>query len=136
MREQASEALRRRLVREGFEAAAVDEALGRAVSCGLVDDARFAEVLMRSRVSAGRGRRGIESELEGLGIDPACVPGWPDEFAVGEDDEVERALALLAAKPPRSKNVREGAYRRLMQKGYGASVASTAARLWSERHAG
>ncbi|MRZ30570.1 regulatory protein RecX, partial [Paeniclostridium sordellii] len=41
-------------------------------------------------------------------------------------------LALLDRKPPRAKNKRDAAYRRLAQKGFGASVASTAARIWSE----
>ena len=104
----------------------------RALACGLVDDVRYAEVLVRSRVSQGCGAQGIAAELDGLGIDIACVPGWPDEFPVEHDDEVARALALLERKPPRAKNRRDAAYRRLAQKGFGASVASTAARLWSE----
>ena len=132
MREQASTLLRTRLVREGFSADAVEQALVRALACGLVDDVRYAEVLVRSRVSQGCGAQGIAAELDGLGIDIACVPGWPDEFPVEHDDEVARALALLERKPPRAKNRRDAAYRRLAQKGFGASVASTAARLWSE----
>ena len=132
MREQASTLLRTRLVREGFSADAVEQALVRALACGLVDDVRYAEVLVRSRVSQGCGAQGIAAELDGLGIDIACVPGWPDEFPVEHDDEVARALALLERKPPRAKNRRDAAYRRLSQKGFGASVASTAARLWSE----
>lgn len=132
MREQASALLRTRLVREGFSVDAVEQALARALACGLIDDMRYAEVLVRSRVSQGRGAQGIAAELDGLGIDIACVPGWPDEFLVEHDDEVKRALALLERKPPRAKNRRDAAYRRLAQKGFGASVASTAARLWSE----
>ena len=117
-REQASAALRARLVREGFPPEAADAAVGRALACGLVDDARYAEVLVRSRLSQGR--------------DASVVPGWPEEFAVDHESEVARALALLDRKPPRAKNQRDAAYRRLAQKGFGASVASTAARIWSE----
>lgn len=127
-RDHAAEELRQRLLREEYPEASVEEALERAVRCGLVDDERFAEMLVRSRLSAGRGVRGIESELTGWGIDPESIE-WPE---VDEDAELARALELLERKPPRSKNQREGAYRRLMQKGYGSSVASTAARLWAE----
>lgn len=128
-RDHAVEELRQRLLREKYAADAVEEALARAVRCGLLDDMRFAETLVRSRLAADRGARGIEAELEGWGIDPGSVE-WPE---ADEYDEVERALALLERKPPRSKNQREGAYRRLMQKGYGSSVAATAARRWAER---
>lgn len=133
VREQASEQLRRRLARDGFEPEAVEAALSRALACGLVDDARFADVLVRSRLAQGRGMRGIAAELEGLGIDADGVD------ALGERDgddagEVERALALLDRKPPRAKNRRDAAYRRLAQKGFSASVSSTAARLWCEAH--
>ncbi|RDB62364.1 recombinase RecX [Gordonibacter sp. 28C] len=134
MREQASASLRARLAHDGFSEQASSAAVDRAVACGLVDDARYAEVLVRSRVSQGRGAQGISAELEGLGIDIAVVPGWPDEFPVDRDSEVERALALLDRKPPRAKNKRDAAYRRLAQKGFGASVSSTAARLWTEAH--
>ena len=48
VRERASEQLRQRLARGGFEAEAVEAALDRALACGLVDDGRFADVLVRS----------------------------------------------------------------------------------------
>ena len=132
-REQASEALRRRLAREGFDEAAIEAALSRALACGLVDDRRYADVLVRSRLSQGRGKRGIAAELADLGIDPDCVVALDDPAGSGDDaSEVERALAVLDRKPPRSKNRRDAAYRRLVQKGFGASVASTAARQWCE----
>ncbi|MFR0707631.1 MAG: regulatory protein RecX, partial [Eggerthella lenta] len=130
VRERASEQLRQRLARGGFEAEAVEAALDRALACGLVDDGRFADVLVRSRLAQGRGRRGIAAELESLGIDADSV----EALAAADDDagEVDRALALLDRKPPRAKNRRDAAYRRLAQKGFSASVSSSAARLWCE----
>ena len=126
----------------------------RALDCGLIDDTRYGAVLIRTRVSQGRGRKGIEDELERAGIAASDIPGWPEEFfsvddfdpfrvnANAEDDvvgctfgsessdeqEIERALALLRRKPPRSKNVQASAYRKLVTKGYSASVASAATR--------
>lgn len=130
-REQASVALRRRLVREEFGEDAVERAIERALACGLVDDRRYADVLVRSRLSQGKGRRGIAAELTDLGINPDAVEAFSIDD--GDDsDEVGRALALLDRKPPRSKNRRETAYRRLAQKGFSASVASSAARQWCE----
>lgn len=130
MREQASSALRARLVRDGFPAEVADEAVERACACGLVDDVRYADVLVRSRLAQGKGVAGIERELAELGIDASGL----EELAVADDHDAElaRALALLDRKPPRAKNKREAAYRRLMQKGYGSSVASSAARQWAE----
>ena len=121
VRERASEQLRQRLARGGFEAEAVEAALDRALACGLVDDGRFADVLVRSRLAQGRGRRGIDAD----GV---------EALAAADDDagEVDRALALLDRKPPRAKNRRDAAYRRLAQKGFSASVSSSAARLWCE----
>lgn len=133
MREQASVALRQRLVRENFSEEAIDGALARAVACGLVDDRRYADVLVRSRLSQGRGRRGIAAELASLGVDASEVDAFTEQELVGDDsEEIERAVAVLERKPPRSKNRRDAAYRRLVQKGYSSAVASSAARRWCE----
>lgn len=127
--EQASSKLRARLLKEGFPQEAVDAAINRACACGLVDDARYAEVLVRSRISQGRGRQGIVLELEKLGID---FPELDEAFEECGQTEVERAVALLDRRPPQAKNLRAAAYRRLVQKGYGSDVASSASRLWCE----
>jgi len=132
-RERSTQELRQRLEREGFDADAAEGALARAQACGLVDDVRFAEVLVRSRMSAGMGRQGIGFELERLGIDPGDIPGWSGaDPADEESDELDRALGFLERKPPPSKNKRDGAYRKLLGKGYASPVASKAARIWSE----
>ena len=132
----------------------------RALDCGLIDDTRYGAVLIRTRVSQGRGRKGIEDELERAGIAASDIPGWPEEFfsvddfdpfrvnANAEDDvvgcsfgcessdeqEIERALALLRRKPPRSKNVQASAYRKLVTRGYSTSVASAATRRFMEEN--
>lgn len=137
-REQASAALRRRLVREGFSEEDAAVAVARAVACGLVDDRRYADVLVRSRLAQGKGRRGIAAELAELGIDAEGVAALAEGGQGDGDDagELARALAVLDRRPPRAKNLRDAAYRRLVQKGYGSSVASSAARRWCERQAG
>ena len=132
LREQASAALRERLVRDGFSEKVAEEAVGRAVECGLVDDARFADVLVRCRLAAGKGCAGIARELASHGIDPAHVESYLDAAEAGGDAELSRALDLLERKPPRAKNAREAAYRRLVGKGFSSSIASSAARTWWE----
>lgn len=130
LREQASAALRERLVRDGFSEKVAEEAVARAVECGLVDDARFADVLVRCRLAAGKGCAGIARELASHGIDPAHVESYLDAAEAGSDAELSRALDLLERKPPRAKNAREAAYRRLVGKGFSSSIASSAARTW------
>ena len=159
-RERGSRELIDRLVRDGVSQEVAESAVRRALDCGLIDDTRYGAVLIRTRVAQGRGRKGIEDELERAGIAASDIPGWPEEFfsvddfdpfrvnANAEDDvvgctfgsessdeqEIERALALLRRKPPRSKNVRASAYRKLVTKGYSTSVASAATRRFMEEN--
>lgn len=130
--DKSEHALRARLLKAGFGQESVDEAVERAKSYGFIDDLRFADLLIRSRLSQGKGSAGIERELKEHRIDPETVPGWPYEYGIEQDAEVERAIDFLRKKPPKSKNPRDGAYRKLMQKGFPSSVSSSAARIWAE----
>ena len=127
-------AIRQRLSLKGFDEEAIESSVARAKEYGFIDDKRYADVLVRSRLAQGRGLVGIERELLSQDIDPDLLEGWPYEYGIDESSEIERALDFLQRKPPRSKNVRESAYRKLVSKGYSTSVASSAARLWTDSH--
>ena len=120
-----------KLVDEDFSQDGVDAALKRALACGLVDDVRFADAFIRARVRAGRGIKGIEYDLQQKGVNPSGVPGWPADYVdSSHEGQVKAAVAFLNKRPSRSKNQLQSAYRRLVQRGFSASVASAAARQW------
>ena len=125
--------IRERLLKAGFSEPAIEEAVQRAKTYGFIDDMRYADVLIRSRMSQGKGVMGIERELRSQNIDIGDVPGWPAEFGASADSEFDRALAFIEAHPPRSKNLRESAFRKLVAKGYSSSTASSVARTWHSR---
>ncbi len=129
-RDYASSELRCRLAHVGYHAEIIDEALERACACGLVDDRRFAATYCRSKMSQGKGIAGIKQILKDLGIDPEVIEAWSDEYGGDEETEKERAFAVLNQRPPRSKNLYEGAYRKLISKGFAPSIAYSAARRW------
>ena len=126
--------LRTRLAQLGFPDECIEEAVERAKGYGYVNDLRYGEVLIRSRISQGKGSAGIQRELEENGIDPFDIPGYPDEFDIGYDAEFSRALTILERKPPHSKNPCDSAYRKLLQRGFPSSIAASAARAWYDRY--
>ena len=130
--DRSEKTIRTRLQNAGFSQDAIESSIQKATAFGFINDSRFADILIRSRISQGKGSAGIERELKDNGIDPANVDGWPYEYDVDDSEEVSRAIALLQKKPPRAKNKRDAAYRKLMQKGFPARVCATAARMWYE----
>jgi regulatory protein len=86
-REHSARELRRKLDARGVEPQEADAALARLVEQGYQDDARFAEMLARTRIGAGYGPQRIRAELATHGIDDAAVeaafeenhPDWRNE---------------------------------------------------------
>ena len=131
-REQSSARVRERLARDGYAPEVAEEALARAVRASAVDDRRYAESLVRMRIAAGKGVEGVVGEIEELGIDPWSLEAYAEYREQGEDADVDRALSLLERRPPRAKNQRDAAFRKLVQQGFSTSTAATAARRWAE----
>ena len=134
VRERSSVYVRERLAKDEFPPEAIDEALDRAVRVHAVDDRRYSDALIRMKLAAGKGLRAAEAEIIGLGIDPSTLDAWQEHAERGRDAEVQRALALLRRRPPRAKQAREAAFRKLVGQGFSTDIASSAARLWSEEH--
>lgn len=131
VREHSTQSIRNRLERDGYAENVIEAALEKAYHVRAIDDRRYAEAFVRTKRAAGKGMAGIEKELGKLGIDPESLEAWQD--AQEGESELERALALLDAKPPHSKNLREGAFRKLIGQGFDPSTASRAARQWVEQ---
>lgn len=130
--ERSSSEVKQRLLRIGFSEDNATAAVERAVRCGLVDDARYADILVRSRVSQGRGLSGIATELKKQGIDPDEVQAYADALEeIDDEQELQRAIEFLNRHPSHSKNLVASAYRKLVTKGYRSSIALEAAKRWA-----
>ena len=115
-----------RLRREGFPPGVVAIAVGRAAECGLVDDARFADSFVRSKLACGWGAQRIERELSARGIEATALEGWPYEY-FDPAEERSRALALASRKRLTGKNDYAKIVRFLVGRGFGMGVACDAA---------
>lgn len=133
VRERSTAYLRSRLLKAEYSPQAIDEALAKACRVRVVDDRRYADALVRMTLAAGKGLSNVEREISELGIEPATLDAWKEHSELGREFDIERALTVLQRKPPRAKNQREAAFRRLISQGYGTDVASAAARLWAEQ---
>ena len=100
------------------------ELLDRLVALNLQSDLRFAEMLIRSRLFHGQGRRRIEQELTQHAIDPHDVSHFFDQ---AEDSEFDRCLAaLMKWMRGKKKPTRDKALRFLASRGFNFSDATEA----------
>jgi regulatory protein len=135
-RSRSREELRRRLLQKGHATEAASAALEALSADGFVDDAEFARSYVADkRRLAGWGAERISRGLAALGVDPgvvdAALGGGADE---GQDDELERAVAVLTRKgapEPPLDAARRRAYEALLRRGFASPVAYAAVRRWS-----
>lgn len=131
VRDRSAYETRARLIREGLSGDAVEAAIRRAQEYRILDDERFADMLVRSRLRQGKGLDGIVRELRSHGIDAdAELPGFPEEYLVDCPSQRDSAYALLCKKPPRSKNARQAAYAKLVRAGYPMALSVEVANKW------
>ncbi|WP_199443423.1 regulatory protein RecX [Umezawaea beigongshangensis] len=127
MRPHTRAELHQALVRKEISEEVADSVLGRLDEVGLVDDAAFAEVWVRSRhTHQGLGRRALAVELRRKGVDDEVAA--EAVAAVDEDAEESRARELVRKKLRSMGAVDETAkIRRLVgalaRKGYSQGLA-------------
>lgn len=125
-REHSARELKRKLTARGVSDEDASAAVAEVTDAGYQSDPRYAEMLVRSRISQGYGPVRIEAELELAGL-----PG--DEIRAALDTaEVDwRELAVAAHEkkfgaPPRSSAERAKQYRFLQGRGFDASQIAAA----------
>lgn len=126
-RDYATGELRDKLKRYGYRDQEIDACLAKAADLRFIDDNRFTGYFIEERKRRGWGRRKIERELSLRGISIEDIPGYPDEYFTEEED-LERACALLTRKSLPDDRAFEKLVRHLMGKGFSYGVAAQAAR--------
>lgn len=125
-RDYSTKELADKLKEAGYLPSVTDEVVSRFVEVGLLDDARFAELFVRSKVGAGWGRVKISRELARRGIDVAELDGWPEAFF--EDGEDAAAYELASRRRLTGKNDFQKLVRFLCGRGFPMGVAMDAAK--------
>jgi regulatory protein len=128
--------LRRRLLDKEHDETVVEDALERLVADGFLDDAAFARsyVADKRRLGGWGGER-IRRGLRELGVESPIVDDVLAAGAGGEDEEFDRALAVLRRKGTPDKPAeaeRRRAYQTLLRRGFSSSVAYAAVRRWAD----
>lgn len=126
-RDYSTKELLNKLRDDGFSSAVSAQLVDDAVASNLVNDARFAEVYVRSKCYAGWGKLRIERELSRKGIDACELPGWPESYFEDEDEKA-RAIELASRRRLTGKNDFQKIVRFLCGKGYPMNVSMDAAR--------
>lgn len=116
-----------KLRQDGYPAKIVEATVGRAIDAHLIDDRRFAEVFIRTKVYAGWGMRRIERELSRRGIEVEELPGWPYDY-LDPEDERGRALEVAQRHHVSGGNQLQKMVRFLVGRGFSTGVAYDAAR--------
>ena len=104
-----------------------ERALEKAIRVGVVDDRRYCEALISSALRSCKGLTDVLREAESLGVSPRSLTLIRCLSKRDRDGQIARARQFLEAHPVRSKNQRDGAYRKLISRGYPSSVASAVA---------
>lgn len=123
-RERSSTELQQALLDEGFERATVDAIVARFMELALVDDARFADMYARSRLSSGRGKRLVLRELAIRGIDETTAARAIE--GASDADEVSRARKAINGAVPADRRDKERLLRRLLTRGFDMASALSA----------
>lgn len=95
VRDRAVSEVEARLIQDEYPQEAINEAIERALMCGYLDDLRFTEVFIRTRIEAGKGLSGIIRDLKRLQIDPYTLEGFPYQYLPENYEAIDSALNVL-----------------------------------------
>jgi regulatory protein len=127
-RHQLAEAMAKRDVPEEV----ADRVLDRFTEVGLVDDAAYAEILVRSRhTERGLSRRALAQELRRRGVDDETAQEALEQVDDADEEQAARALArkkLRATRGLDRETRLRRAYGALGRRGYGGSLVSRVVR--------
>lgn len=132
VRSRSCSEIRDRLIRVGYDEAAVDAVELRLLDVGLLDDHAFAAEVVRRGVDTGRSARLTRQDLRRFGVDGDVADESLAEVEEPGADE-ERALRLAEKKAASCRNLHidkavARVVRHLCSKGYGPQVAWDVAR--------
>ncbi len=89
----STSALRKKLIQKEYEPADADDAIGRLVDNGLLDDRKYAEEFARSKiVSTGASKRRVQQDLFRKGIKGELATNAI--ASVIEDEEIDPAVVI------------------------------------------
>lgn len=129
-REQSRRELRQRLDRRGYDGAESEAALDRLAADRYQDDARFGEMLVRTRIAQGYGPARLRAELGSHGLTDAMIRVL---VAQAEVDWLELACIQIR-KRYHGESASDGPERArraqyLLRRGFDAAVARRAVEL-------
>ena len=116
-----------KLVQDGFRASLAQQAVRDAKTKKIINDIRYAESFVRSKVSAGWGMRRITHELDRRGVNVRELEGWPYDY-LDPEDEYGRAMEVASRKRVSEPNAYAKLVRFLAHRGFSYDVASRAAK--------
>lgn len=125
-REHSARELTRKLTARGIGRADAEAAVSHARSEGWQADARYAEMLVRSRVSGGYGPVRIEAELEVAGVSSDHIQAALEAAAVDWHALAAEVHAKKFRGPPKSSAERAKHYRYLQGRGFDAGQIAAA----------
>lgn len=123
--------IRQKLQADGFTHEAVEGAIAKAIRLGILNDQRFCIQFIENSFRAGKGRRVVERALKEKGFSENEIAKLLQESSFEQENEEKRAYEFLIKHPPRGKNLRDSAFRKLVNKGYSIAAAAAAAKKYT-----
>jgi regulatory protein len=119
-REHSARELKAKLQARGLDREATDEVVADLSDAGWQSDARYAEVLVRSRTSQGHGPLRIEAEMRMAGLDADAIRAALDAADVDWDELAQQVWQRKYGALPQSLSERQQQYRFMAGRGFEA----------------